>query len=92
MDVILTPPADFRDNYLTKNGDIADAATLNAAPDILKIELDTLWKYITQGSDIIDNTTYFVDDIISQNDPEASKKVRSITGMNNYVFNGGTWS
>ena len=83
----LIPLTDFQANYEVKNGDIADAATLNLAVDTAQQEIIALWQFVTDdiinaGDKLINDDPAIVDD----------KHVRSIQGLHNEVFNGGTWS
>jgi hypothetical protein len=83
----LIPIADFQSNYEVKNGDVADAATLNLAVDTAQQEIIALWQFITDNS-ITDGDKFIDDNLSNIND----KHVRSIQGLHNEVFNGGTWS
>jgi hypothetical protein len=83
----LIPIADFQANYEVKNGYVADAATLNLAVDTAQQEIIALWQFITDNS-ITDGDKFIDDNPANIND----KHVRSIQGLHNEIFNGGTWS
>ena len=87
MNIIDIP--DFQGNYEVQNGQIADAVTLNKAVDAMKHELNFLWKFISQQQDAIADGDDFINDNIGT---ILSNRVRSIQGLHNEVFNGGTWS
>ena len=83
----LIPLTDFQLNYEVKNGYIASASTLNLAVDAAQQEIIALWRFvandfITDGDKMINDTIGFTSDI----------HVRSINGLHNEVFDGGTWS
>ena len=83
----LIPIDDFQQNYEVKNGQIADAATLNLAVDTAQQEIIALWRFVTD--DTITDGDKFINDSIGFT---SNKHVRSIEGLHNEVFNGGTWS
>ena len=83
----LIPLSDFQLNYEVKNGYIADAATLNLAVDAAQQEIIALWQFVTDDN-IIDGDK-FVNDTIGFS---SNKHVRSIAGLHNEIFDGGTWS
>jgi protein involved in sex pheromone biosynthesis len=78
---------EFRDNWETKNGYIASAEVLNRAVDGAQQEIIALWQFITDN--VIQDGDKFINDNIGTID---NKHVRSIQGLHNEVFYGGTWS
>ena len=85
----LTNLLDFQTNYEVKNGQIADSVVLNKAVDLVKQEFNFLWEFISMGSSVIDDGDSFIDDNIGT---ISNNRVRSIQGLHNEIFNGGTWS
>jgi hypothetical protein len=83
----LIPLTDFQLNYEVKNGYIADAATLNLAVDAVQQEMIALWQFVTE--DVIASGDKLIDDTIGKT---SNIHVRSINGLHNEVFRGGTWS
>jgi hypothetical protein len=83
----LIPITDFQQHYEVKNGFIGDSATLNLAVDAAQQEIIALWQFVTDdsisaGDKLINDDPNFSDD----------KHVRSIQGIHNETFYGGTWS
>jgi len=86
----LTQIAQFQDNYEVKNGEIASADVLNKAVHKSHLELISLWNFVRNDNSGIDDTINLFDDTIGNN--TSDYQVRSIQGLHNEVFNGGTWS
>jgi hypothetical protein len=84
----LTPLQFFQDNYEVQNGQIADAATLNLAVHRVQQEMIALWEFVRADIASIDTDKNLIDDSISS----STEQVRSVTGLHNETFNGGTWS
>jgi hypothetical protein len=84
----LTPLNEFENNYEVHNGMIADAATLNLAVHRAQQEIISLWNFVRSNQIDIDDSKTLIDDIVSS----SSEQVRSIDGLHNEIFDGGTWS
>jgi len=85
----LTDLTDFIDNYEIKNGTIADSADLNLAVHRVQQELIALWNFVRLGNSSIDSTKFLINDDLS--DTTTADAVRSIAGVHNETFYGGTW-
>ena len=83
----LIPITDFQQNYEVKNGSIGDSATLNLAVDAAQQEIIALWQFVTDDS--ISSGDKLINDDLGFSD---NKHVRSIEGLHNETFYGGTWS
>jgi len=84
----LTNLTDFQDNYEIHNGQIADAASLNLAVHRVQQEMIALWDFVRSDIQSIDTSMNLIDDNVSS----STEQVRSINGIHNETFNGGTWS
>jgi hypothetical protein len=89
----LTDIADFTNNYESQNGEIADAATLNRAVHRVQQEMIAIWDFVRNDISTIDDAQNLIFDSIGSTPPGgAQNQVRSIEGLHNEIFYGGTWS